>query len=68
MFCTGATFATKNSCVIARIVSFDTVGLILLTFCISEPNPPKILHLISVALSQISDIIVVLFKLKIKHF
>ena len=25
MFCTGATFVKKNSCLVARIVSFDTV-------------------------------------------
>ena len=37
MLCTGATFAKK----VARIVSFDTVGLHLLTFCILEPYPPK---------------------------
>ena len=61
MLCTGATFAKKNSCVIARIVSFDTVGLHLLTFSIPEPSPPKIFHLISVDLSHISGIIIVLF-------
>ena len=27
MLCTGATFVKKNSCLIARIVLFDTVGL-----------------------------------------
>ena len=32
--CTGATFVKKNSFLIARIVSFDTTGLHLLTFCI----------------------------------
>ena len=32
MLCTGATFVKKNSCLVARIVSFDTVGLHLLTF------------------------------------
>ena len=25
MLCTGATFVKKNSCLVARIVSFDTV-------------------------------------------
>ena len=36
MLCTGATFVKKNSCLVARIVSFDTVGLHLLTFRILE--------------------------------
>ena len=27
MSCTGATFVKKNSCLVARIVSFDTVKL-----------------------------------------
>ena len=41
MLCTGATFVKKNSCLVARIVSFDTVGLHLFTFRILEPNPSK---------------------------
>ena len=41
MFCTGAFFVKKNSCVVARIVSFDTVCLHLLTFRIIEPYPSK---------------------------
>ena len=41
MLCTGATFVKKNSCLVAGIVSFDTVGLHLLTFCILEPHPSK---------------------------
>ena len=32
MLCTEATFVKKNSCLVARIVPFDTVGLYLLTF------------------------------------
>ena len=36
MFCMGATFVKKNSCLVARIVSFDTAGLHLLTFRILE--------------------------------
>ena len=31
---TGATFIKKNSCVVARIVSFDTAGLHLLNSAI----------------------------------
>ena len=41
MLCMGATFVKKNSCLVARIVSFDTVGLHLLNFCILEPYPSK---------------------------
>ena len=37
MLCVGATFVKKNSCLVARIVSFDIAGLHLLTFCILEP-------------------------------
>ena len=39
MLCTRATFVKKNSCLVARIVSFDTAGLHLLTFRILEPYP-----------------------------
>ena len=38
---TGATFVKKNSCLVARIVSFDTAGLHLLTFRILESYPSK---------------------------
>ena len=43
MICTGAifVFAKKNSCLVARIVSFDIAGLHLLTFNILEPYPSK---------------------------
>ena len=41
MLCAGATFVKKNCCLVARIVSFDTVGLHLLTFRILEPYPSK---------------------------
>ena len=34
MHSTGATFVKKNSCLVARIVSFDAAGIHLLTFCI----------------------------------
>ena len=37
MFCRGATFVNKNSCLVARIVSFNTAGLHLLTFRILDP-------------------------------
>ena len=39
--CTGATLVKKNSCLVAKIVSFDTIGLHLLTFHILEPYPSK---------------------------
>ena len=54
MLCTEATFVNKNSCLVARIVSFDTVGLHLFTFCILEPYPSKDIH--------INGIIIVPFK------
>ena len=38
---TGVTFVKKNSCLVARVVSFDTVGLYVLTFHILEPCPSK---------------------------
>ena len=41
MLCTGATFVKKNSCLVARIVSFDTAGLHLLTFHVLEPYLPR---------------------------
>ena len=45
MLCSGATFVKKNSCLVARIVSFYTGGLHLLTFCILEPYPSKDIEL-----------------------
>ena len=45
MLCMGATFAKKNSCLVARIVSFDIAELHLLTFCILEPYPSKDIEL-----------------------
>ena len=41
MLCMGATFLKKSSCLVARIVSFDTAGLYLLTFRILELFPSK---------------------------
>ena len=45
MLCTGSAFVKRNSCLSARIVSFDTVGLHLLTFHILEPYPSKYIAL-----------------------
>ena len=39
--CTRATFVKKNSCLVVRIVSFDTAGLHLLTFRVLEIYPSK---------------------------
>ena len=41
MLSTGANFAKKNSCLVARIVPYYTAGLHLLTFHILEPYPSK---------------------------
>ena len=43
--CKGATLVKKNTCLVARIVTFDTAGLHLLTFCILEPYPSKDIEL-----------------------
>ena len=59
MLCTGATFVTRNSCVAARIVSFDTAGLYLLTSRILEPYSSKDIELvISFTLSHVNGIII----------
>ena len=41
MLCNAATFVKKKSCLVARIVPLDTVGLHLLTFRILEPHASK---------------------------
>ena len=41
MLCTGANFAKKNSCLVARIVPYCTADLHLLTFHVLEPYPSK---------------------------
>ena len=43
--CTEATFAKNYSCLIARIISFDTLGLHLHIFRILEPYPTKDIEL-----------------------
>ena len=45
MFSTGATFVKKNSFLVARIVTFGTAGLHLLTFRILEPYPSRDIEL-----------------------
>ena len=49
----------KISCLVARIVSFDTAGLHLSTFRILESYPFKDIGLILVTLSRINNIIIV---------
>ena len=43
--CTEVTFAKNYSCLIARIISFDTSGLHLHIFRILEPHPTKDIEL-----------------------
>ena len=62
MLCMGATFVKKNSCLVARIIPFDTVGLHLLTSRILEPCPSKDIALDLSHVIQINDIITVHFK------
>ena len=45
MLCTGATLVRKISCLVARIVSFDTADLYLVNFCILEPYLSKDIEL-----------------------
>ena len=45
MLCTGAAFVKKTSCLIARILSFDTAGLHLIAFRILESYPSKDIEL-----------------------
>ena len=45
MLCAGAAFVKKNTCLVARIVSFDAPGLYLLTFHVLEPHPSKDIEL-----------------------
>ena len=41
MFCMGTTFIKENSCLVARIVLFDTAGLHLFTFRNLKSYPSK---------------------------
>ena len=45
ILCTGASFAKKKSYLVARIVSFDTAGLHLLTFRVLESYSSKDIEL-----------------------
>ena len=49
---TQATFVNKNYFLVARIISFDTAGLHLVTFRILEPFPSKDIDL---CLSHVSS-------------
>ena len=57
IFCAAAAFVSKSSCLVARIVLFDTAGLHLLTFRVLEPYPSKDIELIAATLSQVNDVI-----------
>ena len=46
MLCMGATFSKKNSNLVARIVSFNTANLFLLTLRILEPYSSKDIELL----------------------
>ena len=56
----GASFVKKNSCLVARVASFHTAGLPLLTFSILEPCTSKDIEL---DLSHVISIIIVSFNL-----
>ena len=45
ILCAEAAFVKKNSCLVARIASFDTAGLHLLAFRILGPYPSKDIEL-----------------------
>ena len=57
-----ATFVKKNSCLVARIVPFNIVGLYLLTFRILEPYPSKDIALDLSHIIQVNGIIIVHLK------
>ena len=62
ILCTGVTFVKKNSCLVARIILFDTEGLHLFTFCILELHSSKDIELglsINKTLSYINDFTIV---------
>ena len=45
MLCTRANFVKKNSCLLVRIVSFNTTGPHLFTFQVLEPYTSKDIEL-----------------------
>ena len=53
MLCTWTTFVKINSFLVARVVSFDSAGLHLLTFRILEPYSSKD---INIDLSHINEV------------
>ena len=62
MLCTGSTFVKKDSCLVARIAPFDTIGLHLLTFRILEQYPSDNIALDLSHVIQINGIVIVHFK------
>ena len=61
MLCTGATFVKKSYCLVARIVSYYTVILHLLTFHVLEPYPSNDIALGLSKSSHINGVIIVHF-------
>ena len=57
MLCTGAAFVDKNSCLVARIISFDTAGFYLLTLRILQPHPFKDTELDLSHVAHINDVL-----------
>ena len=57
MLCKGATFIKKSSCLVAKIVSFYTTSLHLLTIRILESYPFKNIELDLRHMSHINDVI-----------
>ena len=55
--CTGAAFVDKNSCLVARIISFDTAGFHLLTLRILQPHPFKDTELDLSHVAHINDVL-----------
>ena len=62
MLCAGGTFVKKNSCLVARVVPFYTVGLHLLTFRILEPYLSNDIALDLSHVIQINGIVIEHFK------
>ena len=59
MLFTETTFVKKNSCLVARKVSFDTAGLHVLTLGILEPYPSKDIELGLSYIISINDVIII---------
>ena len=56
MLCTEAIFVKINSCLVNRIVLFDTTGLYLLIFRILEPYSSKEIKLDFIYVNDVNDV------------